>query len=64
MTGFGLLLHLGGSIDPTLIGWIRHEIVSILGVEPSMIVLVLGAVIVAFPVVLMTLARHQRVVNR
>jgi len=43
-----------------LIDWIRHEIDAILGVEPATIVLVLGALIVAFPVVLMLLARRQR----
>ena len=64
MSGFGFLLHHSEAIDPTLIDWIRHEIDSILGVEPSVIVLVLGAVIVAFPVVLMTLARRQRGVHR
>lgn len=60
MSGFGLLLHHSESIDPTLIDWIRHEIDAILGVEPGTIVLVLGALIVAFPVVLMVLARRQR----
>ena len=60
MSGFGLLLHHSESIDPTLIDWIRHEIDSILGLEPEAIVLALGVVIVAFPVALMLLARRQR----
>jgi hypothetical protein len=60
MSGFGLLLHHSESIDPTLIDWIRHEIDAIFGLEPSTIVLVLGVVIVAFPVTLMVLARRQQ----
>ena len=57
------LLHHSDSIDPTLIDWIRHEIDSILGLEPLTIVLVLGAVIVAFPVALALLAKRQRGLN-
>jgi hypothetical protein len=61
--GFGLLLHHSEAVDPTLIDWIRHEIDAILGLAPSTIVLVLGAVIVTFPVALMLLARRQRSLN-
>lgn len=64
MSAFGLLLHHSESVDPTLIDWIRHEIDAILGLDPSAIVLALGAVIVAFPVALMLLARRQRSLNR
>ena len=64
MSDLGLLLHHSDAIDPTLIDWIRHEIDSTLGLEPSTIVLVLGALIVAFPVALMALARRQRSLNR
>ena len=60
MIGFGLLLHHSEAVDPTLIDWIRHEIDAIFGLAPSTIVLVLGVVIVAFPVALMLLARRQR----
>ena len=63
MSGLGLLLHHSESVDPTLIDWIRHEIDSILGLEPSTIVLALGALIVAFPLVLAMLARRQRSLN-
>jgi hypothetical protein len=59
MSGFGLLLHHSESIDPELMDWIRHEIDAIVGLEPSTIVLVLGAIIVAFPVALMLLARRR-----
>ncbi len=60
MSGFGLLLHHSEAVDPTLIDWIRHEIDSILGLDPSTIVIILGTLIVAFPVALMVLARRQR----
>ncbi len=60
MSGIGWFLHHPESVDPTLIDWIRHEIDSILGLEPSAIALALGAIIVAFPVTLMVLARRQR----
>lgn len=60
MSGLGLLLHHAEAVDPTLIDWIRHEIDSILGVEPATIVVVLGALIVTFPMALMVLARRQR----
>ena len=60
MSGFALLLHHSESIDPTLLDWIRHEIDAIFGVEPATIVLVLGTLIVAFPLILMVLARRQR----
>ena len=64
MSGLGLLLHHSESIDPELMDWIRHEIDSILGLEPAAIVVVLGAVIVAFPLALLLLARRQRVAQR
>jgi hypothetical protein len=60
VSGFGLLLHHSEAVDPTLIDWIRHEIDSILGLDPSTIVIILGTLIVAFPVALMVLARRQR----
>jgi hypothetical protein len=54
------LLHHSESIDPTLLDWIRHEIDSILGVGPPVIVVVLGALIAAFPIALAFAARRQR----
>ena len=58
------LLHHSESIDPELIDWIRHEIDSILGLEPVAIVAALGVVIVAFPLALLLLARRQRGTQR
>ena len=63
MIGFGLLLHHSESIDPELMDWIRHEIDAILGLEPVTIVIVLGAVIVAFPLLLAVLVKRQRTLN-
>jgi hypothetical protein len=60
VSGFGILLHHSEAIDPTLIDWIRHEIDSIVGLDPSAIALGLGALIVVFPVALMLMARRQR----
>ena len=63
MIGFGLLLHHSEAIDPELMDWIRHEIDSLLGLEPSAIVVVLGAIIIAFPLALMAVVRRQRSLN-
>ena len=60
MWPFRFILHHGESIDPTLIYWIRLKIDDIVGVGPVPIVLVLGALIVAFPIVLATLAARRR----
>lgn len=53
------LLHHSESIDPTLLDWIRHEIDAVVGLGPVTIVLILGALIVAFPVALILAARRQ-----
>jgi hypothetical protein len=63
MSGLGLLLHHSEAIDPTLVDWIRHEIDAILGLEPVTIVLILGAIIITFPLVLAVLAKRQRSLN-
>jgi hypothetical protein len=63
MSGVGLLLHHSEAIDPELMDWIRHEIDSLLGLEPSAIVVVLGAIIIAFPLALMAMVRRQRSLN-
>ena len=47
-----ILLHHSEPADPTLLAWIRERIDAILGLGPAAIVLILGALIVAFPVVL------------
>ena len=47
-----VLLHHSEPADPTLLAWIRDRIDAILGLGPAAIVLILGALIVAFPVAL------------
>ena len=47
-----VLLHHSEPADPMLLAWIRERIDAILGLEPATIVLILGALIVAFPVAL------------
>ena len=47
-----ILLHHSEPADPTLLQWIRERIDAVLGLEPAPIVLILGALIVAFPVLL------------
>lgn len=55
-TSLGLLLHHAESVDPTLIEWIKDEIDAIFGLSATTIVVVLGAVTLAFPIGLMSLA--------
>ena len=47
-----VLLHHSEPADPTLLAWIMQRIDHILGLEPATIVLILGALIVSFPVAL------------
>ena len=47
-----ILLHHSEPADPTLLQWIRERIDAVLGLGPASIVLILGALIVAFPVLL------------
>jgi hypothetical protein len=54
-----LLLHHSESVDPTLVEWIKDEIDAIFGVSPTTIVVVLGAVTLAFPIGLMVLALRR-----
>ena len=55
-----ILLHHSEPADPTLLHWIREQIDAILGLGPAAIVLILGALIVAFPVALGTWVVIQR----
>ena len=43
-------LHHSEAIDPALADWIRHKIDDVLGLDPVTIVVLLGSLIVAFPV--------------
>ena len=55
-----ILLHHSEPADPTLLAWIRERIDAILGLGPAAIVLILGALIVAFPVALSVWVVIQR----
>ena len=54
------LLHHTEPADPTLLQWIRERIDAVLGLGPAPIVLVLGALIAAFPIALGVHAVIQR----
>lgn len=49
------LLHHAEAVDPDLVDRIRHEIDAITGFEPSTIVLLIGLLIVIFPIAMLTL---------
>ena len=55
-----ILLHHSEPADPTLLHWIRERIDAVLGMGPASIVLILGALIVAFPVLLGAVVVIQR----
>lgn len=55
-----ILLHHSEPADPTLLQWIRERIDAVLGLGPASIVLILGALIVAFPMVLGAIVVIQR----
>ena len=57
---FVTVLHHAEAIDPTLADWLRHKIDDVLGLEPATIVIVLGVVLVLFPLVLGLLAIRSR----
>ena len=57
-------LHHSEAIDPTLVGWIRDEIDHLLGLEPATIAILLGIVILAFPLWLaFSVLRHREAVE-
>ena len=55
-----ILLHHSEPADPTLLQWIRERIDAVLGLGPAPIVLILGALIVAFPMLLGAIVVIQR----
>ena len=55
-----VLQHHADPIDPTLADWLRDEIDALLGLEPGIMVLLLGALVVAFPLGLAVLVLVQR----
>lgn len=56
----GTLAHHSEPIDPTLWEWLSAKIDHVLGISSGSMVLLLGAVIVLFPVVVMVLVWRKR----
>ncbi|MBT3554848.1 MAG: hypothetical protein HN926_06545 [Chloroflexi bacterium] len=56
----GILAHHSEPIDPTLWEWLSVKIDHILGLSPGVLILLLGAVIVSFPIVVMVLVSRRR----
>lgn len=54
------LAHHSEAVDPTLVEWIRHKIDDVLGLDAVSMVLLFGALIVVFPVGLLTLVWFRR----
>ena len=45
-----ILLHQGDAADPELIHWLKDQMDEILGLGPWVMVLMMGAIVVAIPV--------------
>ncbi len=59
-TPLGPLLHHSEPIDPTLWEWLSAKIDHVLGLSPGVMVLILGTLIVLFPIVVMVVALRRR----
>jgi hypothetical protein len=58
---FDILLHHSEPIDPTLWEWIEDKIHDVLGIDSAVAVLILGLLMIVFPLVVLVLAvRKQR----
>jgi hypothetical protein len=55
-----VLAHHTEPVDPQLVDWLRHKIDDVLGLDSTLMVFALGAVIVLFPLGLLTLVWIQR----
>jgi hypothetical protein len=55
-----LLPHQTESGHPELLDWIKHQLDSILGLGPEVLVAALGLIIVAMPVAILILYAAQR----
>jgi hypothetical protein len=61
MAGFFLpLAHHSEPIDPTLWEWLSTKMNHMLGVDSGSMVLILGAIIVLFPIVVMVLVWRRQ----
>jgi hypothetical protein len=52
--------HHGDAADPDLMGWIKHRLDDLVGLEPWVIVAVLSLLMVAIPVSIMLFYAIQR----
>ena len=57
---FKVLGHHGEPADPTLLVWIKHRLDQLLDLGPWTVVVLLGLVLVAIPVVMMAVYWSQR----
>ena len=55
-----VLAHHSEPGDPVLLEWVRHRIDAIVGLEPRAIVVILGLLIVAIPVMVMAVFLLRR----
>ncbi len=54
------LLHVSEPIDPTLWAWLSDKIDHVLGLSPGVVIAIIGAFIVLFPIVVMVYAVRRR----
>tara|TARA_B110000196_G_scaffold235840_1_gene204325 strand:- start:46 stop:249 length:204 start_codon:yes stop_codon:yes gene_type:complete len=57
---FGTLLHHSEPIDPDLWEWLSTKVDHLLGLSPGVMMLIMGALIVLFTVVVMVLVWRRR----
>ena len=55
-----ILAHHTEGVDPTLVEWLQDKIEDVLGFEPATIVLLIGVIIVMFPIGLLGFMWWQR----
>ncbi|NQW20722.1 MAG: hypothetical protein HQ477_08370 [Chloroflexi bacterium] len=55
-----ILAHHSEPIDPALWEWLRVKIDHVLGLSPGVLMILLGTVIVLFPVIVMALLWRKR----
>ena len=55
-----ILAHHPESADPDLLDWIKHQLDSILGLGPWLVVIILGLIVVAIPAVILAVYVTQR----
>ncbi len=59
-TPLGPLLHHAEPINPTLWEWLSVKIDHVLGLSPGVVIVIIGAFVVLFPIVVMFVAVRRR----